>query len=325
MREYNCTMTDGLPPVVLVRQTHPQPAVDRRGRRESAVCGAGEPARTLADRACASPSASAAAASANLAAMRPRHGRRAQGTRGRSRSSSPRWAATAGPRPRASANCSPATASTEATWACRSSPTWTPSQIGTNSCGQPVWWDRNARGGRRRRHCLAASSRTPTSAAGSRAASSRCWSSAWASGAGRTSTTAGAPRAARHAARRRQASSLENTKFARRAGDPGERQRADGRTRGGRAATTCSTREPALLDEAAALMGRLPFDQIDVLVVGELRQELLGRRHRPERRRPAAESRRQPDFERRRRSRACACSTCRRRATATRPASASPT
>jgi hypothetical protein len=36
------------------------------------------------------------------------------------------------------------------------------------------------------------------------------------------------------------------------------------------------TREPVLLDEARGLMGRLPFDQIDVLVVGELGKNYSG-------------------------------------------------
>ena len=46
--------------------------------------------------------------------------------------------------------------------------------------------------------------------------------------------------------------------------------------------------EPRLLDEARRMMGRLPFDRLDVLVVGELGQELQRDRARPERDRPAA-------------------------------------
>ena len=46
--------------------------------------------------------------------------------------------------------------------------------------------------------------------------------------------------------------------------------------------------EPKLLDEARGLMGRLPFDQIDVLMIGELGQELQRDRARPQRDRSPA-------------------------------------
>ena len=44
--------------------------------------------------------------------------------------------------------------------------------------------------------------------------------------------------------------------------------------------------EPKLLDRARSLMGRLPFDQIDVLAVGELGKNYSKRGHGPERHRP---------------------------------------
>ena len=82
--------------------------------------------------------------------------------------------------------------------------------------------------------------------------------------------------------------------------------------------------EPGLLEEARRLMGRLPFDQLDLLVIGEIGKNYSGAGIDPERGRPAAD-RGRSRTSRRRRSRASAAWTCRRRATATAPASASPT
>ena len=71
-------------------------------------------------------------------------------------------------------------------------------------------------------------------------------------------------------------------------------------------------------------MGRLPFDQLDLLVIGEIGKNYSGAGIDPNVvgrlliETPAG-------VRRRRRSRASAASTCRRRATATAPASASPT
>ena len=77
--------------------------------------------------------------------------------------------------------------------------------------------------------------------------------------------------------------------------------------------------EPRLLEEAKVLMGRLPFDQLDLLVIGEIGKNYSGRRHRPERGRPAADGRPAgagvaADHPR------SVPSICRRKATATAPA-----
>ena len=88
-------------------------------------------------------------------------------------------------------------------------------------------------------------------------------------------------------------------------------------------ATSCWTTSRGCWSKSQQLMGRLPFDQLDLLVIGEIGKNYSGAGIDPNVvGRLLIEGRRSP---RRRRSRASACSTCRRRATATAPASASPT
>ena len=70
-------------------------------------------------------------------------------------------------------------------------------------------------------------------------------------------------------------------------------------------------------------MGRLPFEQLDMLVIGEIGKNYSGAGIDPNVvGRLLIET--QPEFESPQITRICA-STCRRRATATAPASASPT
>ena len=112
---------------------------------------------------------------------------------------------------------------------------------------------------------------------------------------------------------------LDEDAVPRRAGHPGKRQRGDGRSCEVVDRDDLLDVEPACSTRRRELMGRLPFDELDVLVIGEMRQELLGRRDRPERRRPAADRGRPgAGDEQAEDHRACAAWTCRRRATATR-------
>ena len=117
---------------------------------------------------------------------------------------------------------------------------------------------------------------------------------------------------------------VENTQVRARPGDPRERRRRARRDRRRSSPRRSSTSSPALLDRARELMGRLPFDQIDVLIVGELGKNYSGAGMDPNViGRLMVET--QPDFDRARSSPAWPCSTSRTRATATSSASASPT
>ena len=209
-------------------------------------------------------------------------------------------------------------------WASRSGPTWTPwssaptpSACRSTSTGTPT--------GPTGSSCSTGSSRTPTSAGPTSRASSRCWPSAWASATGRRQIhKLGHAGDARGPARPSMKFLVENTQVRARA------------WRSWRTSRTCPPRssplepetildvEPELLDRARALMGRLPFDQIDVLVVGELGKNYSGSGMDPNvigRLMVETHARLPPAG----RDPAGRCSTPRRRPTATSSASGSPT
>ncbi len=115
---------------------------------------------------------------------------------------------------------------------------------------------------------------------------------------------------------------LEKTPLRRR---PGRARKRPGRDRPppGRGPRRAARRRARLLEEAHGLMGRLPFDQLDLLVIGEIGKNYCGAGIDPNVvGRLLMEG--HPEPEKPRITRICA-SICRRRATATAPASASPT
>ena len=188
---------------------------------------------------------------ANLQTDGARDPRRAARSGRSSRSSSPPWAATAAPPPRGSANCSPSMASARRPCGVPVKTDMTTVQIGTNSWGEPVYWDKNALAGRRRRHRLARQAAHRFSRhvrerhrqdAGHRPGQAR---------RGGAASSLGRPRPARHAAGDGQGDSGEDA-VPRRPGRPRKRPRADGPSAGGRTATSCSTSSPGCWTRRAA-------------------------------------------------------------------------
>ena len=261
------------PPLARVRQSVPQPRVED-------VAGHGPPADPASRSSASGCRPGGRSPWGSAAGGSPRSpgspGRRSTRSRrwASGRSSSPRWGATAARPPRASASCSPATASPPRRWASRSGPTWTPWSWGptpsacrSTSTGTPTRPTGSS--------CSTGSSRTPTSAPRTSRASSRCWSSAWASARGPSQVhKLGLRGMKRGPARGRPVPGREH-QVRPRPGDPRERRRPARRDRRGRARDDLR-RRAAPARRARALMGRLPFDQIDVLVVGELGKNYSG-------------------------------------------------